>query len=817
MLAPARSINLLLICVIGLLASPAMLIAQDESAPEKEAVPTVQAIEISEISAESEKVMSTLESGYRVKVRDSILTKTRPVIDTLKIRLTEVTDLTNTAIEQNYPADLIQSFIAKWDDLISKIEKPLESVTAYTKQLEDIRKDISATRKRWEFTSKELDSEEVESVEASDRIKFILNQLSVMESELKDSLDHAISTQNTLTDLKYEATNEKKAQETILQKEIGTLLTERVNYIWQMQNDTSSAEESQISKDFYYSYNLTEARNYLREFKSKFYYISLIFIGFVLLLYWMVAKLDSFDRFESSIAQIGRGIFKRPVISALFLASISAIPFLKGGPIFISLPMIAAILLSFVFLVPVTIPRQFRWPVYAFTLLYMSFLVRDILPTNETSHRTNELLLSLGLLGFMIWFRIRQHKFEMTLNIVSVWFGLLKIITPLYLIALIIAIGANMLGFIHLSYLITDTVVRSYFIAIVFGIVYSTFTAVFTLFLYTPLAQQINILNNYRDLIIKRAKSLFQVLFVLFWLRFTLESLHLFSPAQQLLQDFLALGLKLENFEVTIGNFLNFGLIILAAWLISNLIRLLLQDEILSRFDLPKGVPMAVASLTYYVLFVIGIIMAMLALGFDITHLSVLAGALGIGIGFGLQNVVNNFISGLILIFERPITVGDIVNLQTIEGQVISIGIRSSKVQQYDGSVLIVPNADLISNQVVNFTLTDDKRRFILPIYTDTDVDPARVLEIMTEAAASVPEVISNPPARSYFTGTEDQSRVFKLYFWVSGLVFLKAKSDVTVLVHQKLEENGIVGEGAEGSEVEERGMIGLLGSLQSL
>lgn len=792
MLAPARSIHRFLICVIGLLASPAMLIAQDEGAPEKEAVPTVEAIEISEISAESEKVMSTLESGYQVIVRDSILTKTRPVIDTLKIRLTEVRELTNAAIEQNYPADLIQSFIAKWDDLIAKIEEPLESVTAYTKQLEGIRKDISATQKRWEFTSKELDSEEVESTEASDRINFILNQLSLMESELKDSLDHALSAQNTLTDLKYEATNEKKAQETILQKEIGTLLSEKVNYIWQMKSDTASVEESQVSKDFYYSYNLSEASNYLREFKSKFYYIGLIFIGFVLLLYWMVAKLDSFDPFEASIAQIGRGIFKRPIITALFLASISAIPFLNEAPIFISLPMIAVILLSFVFLVPATIPKQFRWPVYVFTLLYMSFLVRDILPTNEASHRTNELLLSLGLLGFMIWFRIRQHRFEMTLNIVSVWFGLLKLITPLYLLALIIAISANVLGYIYLSYLITDTVVRSYFIAIVFGIVYSTFTSVFTLFLYTPLAEEIKIINNYRSLIIKRAKSLFQLLFILFWLRFTLESLHLFIPAQQLWQDFLAIGLKLDNFEINIGNFLNFGLIILAAWLISNLIRLLLQDEILSRFDLPKGVPMAIASLTYYTLIVIGIIMAMLALGFDVTHLSVLAGALGIGIGFGLQNVVNNFISGLILIFERPITVGDIVNLQTIEGQVISIGIRSSKVQQYDGSVLIVPNADLISNQVVNFTLTDDKRRFILPIYTDTNADPVKVLEIMNYAANSIPDVLSDPAARSYFTGTEDQSRVFKLYFWVSGRMFLQAKSDVTLAVHQKLEENGI-------------------------
>jgi len=146
-----------------------------------------------------------------------------------------------------------------------------------------------------------------------------------------------------------------------------------------------------------------------------------------------------------------------------------------------------------------------------------------------------------------------------------------------------------------------------------------------------------------------------------------------------------------------------------------------------------------------------------------------LVGALGIGIGFGLQNIVNNFISGLILAFERSVPVGDIINVTGHEGEVQKIGIRASVIKQYDGSEVIVPNADLISSKVVNWTLSKYTRRLILTIHTHKDTDIDKVLKLMKDAVSKVEFVLKKPEAKSYFHGIKDKELEFALYFWASG------------------------------------------------
>ena len=781
--------RIILLFLFWILAVPGVLAQdpEDSSPQEKDLIP------LSDISTRSEEVLGRLKSDYESAVKQPVVYQNIPEIDTLEKRLTEVKEITQFAVDQQFGAEVSEGFITKWDDLISQIDQPFNRLIEYSKNLESIDNELNDTRDKWQLTLAELDREQNTSQEARERIKLVLEEIKQIEAQLNDSLENALNYQNKLVDLKLEAQSQKEYQQSLLQKELGALVSERVGFIWQAGSDSVTEKNLSSSIDFYQDYNLNEARKYLREQKDRFFYLIAIFIGFLLLLFWINTRLDETPEIDQAVTNLGRGIFKRPIFTALFFTGISAIPFLINSPGYIALSMVVVILVSFVFLVPVVMTPTFRVPVYIYTLLYLLFISRDLTLLEDHTMRVYELALNAGLLAFLIWFRLKQNKIELPKATSRVWFSLLKFITPVFIIGLVIALAGNILGYIYLSYLITDAVVRSFYIAIVFGAVYSMFITVFILFLHTSIAVGSRIIENHRHIIIKRSRRILQFLLVIFWLRFTLDALHLLTPSLELLDNFLALGVKIGELEISVGSFFRFALIIVGAWLISNLIRLLLQHEILSRMDLSRGVPMAIASLTYYLLIVIGFVLALIALGFDLTHLSVVAGALGIGIGFGLQNVVNNFISGLILIFERPITVGDIVDLQTVEGQVINIGIRSSKVKKYDGSVLIIPNADLISNQVVNYTLTDERRRFILPIYTNTEADPARVLELMTAAAREVDEVMRHPEPKSYFTGTEEQSRVFKLYYWVSGFLFLQTKSDVSVAVHKKLAENDIV------------------------
>ena len=149
------------------------------------------------------------------------------------------------------------------------------------------------------------------------------------------------------------------------------------------------------------------------------------------------------------------------------------------------------------------------------------------------------------------------------------------------------------------------------------------------------------------------------------------------------------------------------------------------------------------------------------------------------------------FISGLILAFERPVTVGDVIETAGNEGVVQKIGIRASVIKQYDGSEVIVPNSELISNRVTNWTLSKYTRRLNLTINTHLEADTDLVLKIMKEAASKVEFVLKEPEAKSYFHGIKDKEFEFALYYWATGNI-LDCKSLVNQQVQKALKDAGI-------------------------
>jgi small-conductance mechanosensitive channel len=150
----------------------------------------------------------------------------------------------------------------------------------------------------------------------------------------------------------------------------------------------------------------------------------------------------------------------------------------------------------------------------------------------------------------------------------------------------------------------------------------------------------------------------------------------------------------------------------------------------------------------------------------DLTKVSVLAGAFGVGIGFGLQDVVNNFVCGLILLFERPVHVGDIVEVGGLQGEVRRIGIRASTVRTYQGADIIVPNSQFITANVTNWTLSDQLRRIDLPLGVNYGAAPRQVIEVLETVALANEGILKNPPPRGLFMGYGDSSINFELRAW---------------------------------------------------
>jgi small-conductance mechanosensitive channel len=272
--------------------------------------------------------------------------------------------------------------------------------------------------------------------------------------------------------------------------------------------------------------------------------------------------------------------------------------------------------------------------------------------------------------------------------------------------------------------------------------------------------------QHHRELLERRAYRFLIWLAVVVWLMRVLDYVGLFGPVLSFGKIVLAAKLERGSISISVEDVVAFFLTVWVAFLLSRFIRFVLQEDVYPRVGVSRGLSYAISSLLNYIILALGIVVGMGLLGVNLTKVTVLAGAFGVGIGFGLQSIVNNFVSGLILLFERPIHVGDTVQVGDLLGEVRRIGIRSSIVHTGQGSDIIVPNAQLISEQVTNWTLSDQLRRIDLPVGVNYGAVPKKVIELMETVAKANPSVLKYPPPQGFFVGYGDSSINFELRAW---------------------------------------------------
>lgn len=246
------------------------------------------------------------------------------------------------------------------------------------------------------------------------------------------------------------------------------------------------------------------------------------------------------------------------------------------------------------------------------------------------------------------------------------------------------------------------------------------------------------------------------------------------------------------SLTLSLGGLLGFGLALWLSWMVARLTSFILGEVVLPRRDLPPGVPAALTSLTHYAILFVGVMIAIRTLGLPLAQLTVVIGALSVGIGFGLQNVVNNFISGILILVERPIRKGDRVQLDDLEGHVTKIGIRASNVLTVDGSDIIVPNSEFISSRVINWSLQDPNRRVMVSVGVAYGTDTRMVLEVLSRIARQHPEVKSYPEPSAMFSGFGDSSLDFQVLAWTSNERWRQVSSDLAVAIDGEFKERGI-------------------------
>jgi len=358
---------------------------------------------------------------------------------------------------------------------------------------------------------------------------------------------------------------------------------------------------------------------------------------------------------------------------------------------------------------------------------------------------------------------------------------------------LAVAVVATAFGFTRLAQILYASVVRCVNGAMPLWGSYWVAKAVIADGLRSWPLDQLRMVRRYRSLFEQRAEVVVRWLLVGVWLWFTLRMLGLDGLASDLGRSAFTTTLTYRELRISLADVVALAVVLWSAFSLSRFIRFVLDEDVFPRLELEAGLPYALSALAHYLILLVGFLVALAMVGIDLTRLTILVSAIGVGIGFGLQNVINNFVSGLILLFERPIRIGDRLQLDTITGEMRRIGLRSSTMRTWEGAELIIPNAQLTSSIVTNWTLSDRQRRIDVPVGVAYGTPPRQVLELLLNVASQHEMVLANPAPVALFLAFGDSSLNFELRVFTDQLErWLQTRSELNLAVHDALSDAGI-------------------------
>ncbi|MGZ3823006.1 MAG: mechanosensitive ion channel family protein, partial [Mucilaginibacter sp.] len=293
----------------------------------------------------------------------------------------------------------------------------------------------------------------------------------------------------------------------------------------------------------------------------------------------------------------------------------------------------------------------------------------------------------------------------------------------------------------------------------------------------------------------KRFKNTLNIFATLLWTFYLLQNLNIDDWVRDYLTDTLNQSRTIGGSSFTFGGFVIFIIVIWLSSLLSRMISYFYDVSAQHANDLSalKKKNRASTLLIRIGVFTAGFLLAVAASGFPIDKLTIIFSAFGVGIGFGLQNIVNNLVSGMILAFEKPVQIGDIIEVDNRAGTIKEIGIRSSKLATSDGSEVIIPNGDLISHHVVNWTLSNSNRRIDIIISTAYGSDIKKVKTLLTELMQNRDDIMTNPEPTIFINNITEKSVDFRIFCWAADLTnFHELKSRILIDIYNVFNKEGI-------------------------
>ncbi len=667
------------------------------------------------------------------------------------------------------------------------------SMTKKTEEINALKLDFGEHRTKWEETQK-LEREEKLPQQVTERIQTNLKEINTLYKELTKRNNALLTKQDELTGAMIfldEVLNAITKTEQSLRTQIFTIDSPPIWQIFSAEQDTIPFE---IRVEEIITRQNSDFKNFRENYREHIYYHILFFIVLLILSFYLkidVAKWS--DEKKDETIKSSLHVISKPFSASLLVSLLATGLFYSGAPDDVLNYYYALLVVPILTIVPGLIPAINKKYFYFVGGIFLVSQLADFFSSLVILERS--ILLFFDVMTIILAFTLLRQKQEIREKSPNVNWGFTFAILRLSIFLLSIAALANIIGNTTLSNVVSDGSLVMIYGGIIIYASAIVLKGLLALFIQLDTISRLNMIQNYSDEVKKRIFQFIRWAAVIYWLYITLTAFKIYVPIIDWIEGVLTKNWSSDpDATFTIGKIFIFFITLWISMAVSRFVRFILQDEIFTHFEMPRGVPGAISMLVKLILMTLGFILAFAAADIPFNNLAIIFGALGVGIGFGLQNIINNLVSGLILAFERPIQTGDIIQIANINlmGEVKEIGIRASTVRTFDGAEVIVPNGNLISNEMINWTLSDSRKRQEIIVGVAYGTDTGKVLEILKKVVPEQDNVLKNPSPFIIFTGFGDSSLDFRVLFWTLFDNGLGTKSAVGIAIDEAFKKEGI-------------------------
>ena len=764
--------------------APATPTATPLASPVPSANPLV--IPLPEIATATVQLNQSIRTLSERVVTDEFLNQREQEVKELNETINKRAEATELAIRSGAAFTDLQQSLRDWNGFNQQIGGMSDRLTRRATELENEIKSFKSEEERWKSTSEALNNEGTPQ-ELLDQTSKSAADIQATLTILQQRLDRVVTMQQTVAPPALVVATEIDHLRKAIAQSQRSLLEVDSPGLWEVQ--FGARVEDSLTRRLLqggYTEDFSRVKAFLVEKRDALVIALVMSIG-LLGFFARVSRATKTQTFDKRSL-----ILRRPISLSLLLFIVAIIPMLYNAPLSV---IGIANMMGVVPVIRLLSPQLTRSHQRILVTLIVSVLLFHLIKFMQFSawvKRDLLALLTVGVIGIFIWLLRQKSSDSERPNRI---FSLPQIASYVAMLLLGVAVLANIFGYVRLSDLLTRGTLVSAYRTLALYTVYLVGTTLISFALESQATRRLAIFRTGSERVSSRLNFALGLAILFVWAHSTLTLFAIKDDVYRAIDSLMTTQIKIGSAGFAVGNVVSFVLTLFFGYLVASIIRAVLGEEILPRFKLARGVPNAVATVSYYIALVLIFLLALAASGVELSKFAVLTGAFGVGIGFGLQNVVNNFVSGLILLFERPIRVGDFLEIGGISGEVTKIGFRSSTLHAFDGSDLIIPNATLISERVNNWTLTGTRRQILLNIHVPYGNDPNAIMELLKSTAENDPNVLDYPKPTALFAGFGDNKLNFEVRFWAPRPeVVGELRSSVVLSIANALHEAGIEG-----------------------